>query len=151
MSQNKTSLTYEALGLYSIVYRQLSSITLYSNGLFAAENVTWVSIKQQKDPAPWKNKRRDREKSTKENPFRSFKSESNAPFGPGPPKGYRWRGRRIRGEINSARPYLAAAPCWVSAEHAVLGKSPFLPLSVTPCPLQQRNLRVGRFAEGYSV
>lgn len=57
---------------------------------------------------------------------------------PGPPKGYRWRGRRTRGEINSARPYLAAAPCWVSAEHAVLGKSPFLPLFVTPCPSDTR-------------
>ena len=67
------------------------------------------------------------------------------------PEGYRWRGRRTRGEINSARPYLAAAPCWVSAEHAVLGKSPFLPLAVTPCPLTRRNPFLGRFAEGYSV
>lgn len=39
-------------------------------------------------------------------------------------EGYRWRGRRTLGEINSARAYLAAAPCWLSAEHAVLRKKP---------------------------
>lgn len=82
-----------------------------------------------------------KEKSSKENPLRSF--ESGEPMRRGPRTGYRWRGRRTRGEINSARPYLAAAPCWVSAEHAVLGKSPFLPLSVTPCPLRSRNLSEG--------
>lgn len=65
------------------------------------------------------------------------------------PKGYRWRGRRTRGEINSARPYLAAAPCWVSAEHAVLGKSPFLPLFVTPRPFRHRNPRLAWFPSGY--
>lgn len=96
---------------------------------------------------PGERKTNDVENPTKEkSPLgRRFDAPAGSPL----PKGYRWRGRRTRGEINSARPYLAAAPCWVSAEHAVLGKSPFLPLFVTPRPFRHRNPRLAWFPSGY--
>lgn len=98
-----------------------------NSGLFfAAANVTWVAIKRhtrekkEEDPPRRENQRQSEEKST---PRRSGKvRRSQRAVRSGLSTGYRWRGRRTRGEINSAWPFLAAAPCWVSAEHAVLGK-----------------------------
>lgn len=115
MSQTKISLSLKDPEPYSVVPGQLSSIIrCFKRTFFAAANVTGGGIKQKRSCA-----KGDRKKSTKEKSHSSPLSKRSEDA-----EGYRWRGRRTLGEINSARPYLAAAPCWLSAEHAVLRKKP---------------------------
>lgn len=72
-------------------------------------------LENSKDPAQRRTRRNPRKNTVTRVPLRQRSEDA---------EGYRWRGRRTLGEINSARPYLAAAPCWLSAEHAALGKKP---------------------------